>query len=229
MMAVTFDFGQTLAELDSAMVAARLAERGVQVAAARVDTECLGAWGAYNRAKRGGAHGEQAWKVLMRTLLARSGAPGSRIEELTDWLWTEQPRRNLWRRPVPGMLELAQELDAREIPVGVLSNSEGRIAELLEELGWRATFRTVVDSGRLPFEKPDPRIFAHAAAALGVTTESLIHIGDAWEADVRGALDAGARAIYFSPDAPREQLPGVACCRDVGEVRQALNNWGLLS
>ena len=228
MTAVTFDFGQTLAAIDSAMVAARLHERGVHVAADRVDAECQGAWRAYNEAKHAGAHGEQVWKVFMRTLLSRSGAPSDRIGELADWLWGEQPRRNLWRRPVAGMIELARELTASGTPVGVLSNSEGRLVELLEELGWNVVFSSIVDSGRLPFEKPDPRIFFHAAAALGVAPPSLIHVGDAWEADVRGALDVGARAIYFSREAPLETNNRVAWCRDVAEVRRALNNWGLL-
>ena len=228
MTAVTFDFGQTLAELDSAMVAARLSERGVRVAADRVEAECQGAWRAYNEAKQAGAQGEHVWKVLMHTLLGRSGAPPERVGELADWLWSEQPRRNLWRRPVAGMIELARELAASGIPVGVLSNSEGRLAELLEELGWNAVFSSIVDSGRLPFEKPDPRIFSHAAAMLGVAPPSLVHVGDAWEADVRGALDVGARAIYFSRDAPLETNHRLAWCRDVAEVRRALNNWGLL-
>jgi HAD superfamily hydrolase (TIGR01549 family) len=227
--AITFDFGQTLAELDSAMLAARLAERGISVAPERIDAECLGAWGAYNGAKQDGAQGEAAWKVFMRTLLTRSGIESSRASQHADWLWTEQPYRNLWRRPIPGMLELARELAARRIPVGVLSNSEGRLAELIDELGWSEVFQAVVDSGRLPFEKPDPRIFAHTAEALGVATRSLVHVGDAWEADVRGALDAGARAIYFSPDVPPRVPDGVACCHDVAAVRRALNDWGLLT
>jgi HAD superfamily hydrolase (TIGR01509 family) len=224
---VTFDFGQTLAELDSALLAARLAERGARVEAAQIDAECLGAWGVYNEAKQAGAQGEQAWKTFMRTLLGRAGAPRAQVDDLTDWLWTEQPRRNLWRRALPGMLELARDLGGRGIPVGVLSNSEGRLAELIEELGWSDAFRTVVDSGRLPFEKPDPRIFARAAAELSVAPEALIHIGDAWEADVRGALEVGARAIYFSPNAPAERPAGVAWCHQAADVRRALNDWGL--
>lgn len=229
MTAVTFDFGQTLAELDSMMLAARLAQRGIRVEPQRIDAECLGAWSAYNGAKRGGAQGETAWKTFMRTLLARSAVPEAAIPTLTDWLWTEQPHRNLWRRPIPGMLDVARELAGRAIPVGVLSNSEGRLRELVDELGWGDLFLAVVDSGCLPFEKPDPRIFAHAANALGVGIRSLIHIGDAWQADVRGALDAGARAIYFSPDAPGELQGGVPCCHDVAGVRQALGEWGLLT
>ncbi len=229
MTAVTFDFGQTLAELDSSMVAQRLAERGVAVEASRVDRECPSAWEVYNRAKRAGAQGELGWKAFMQTLLGRVGVAADRATVLADWLWTEQPRCNLWRRPIPGMVELAQELGSRGIPVGVLSNSEGTLAELVAELGWSSVFRTVVDSGRLSFEKPDPRIFTEAARALGVGVESLIHVGDAWEADVRGALDVGARAIYFSESPPPEPPAGVACCRDVAAVRRVLVDWGLLS
>jgi putative hydrolase of the HAD superfamily len=225
MTAVTFDFGQTLAELDSTLLAERLQERGVTVDPARVDAMTLGAWGEYNVAKRQGAMGETAWKVFMRTLLTRSGVSDGEAEACADWLWTEQPHKNLWRRAVDGMLELARELRRRDVPVGVLSNSEGRLAELIEELSWDDAFTTITDSGRLPFEKPDPRIFEHTAQALGVEVHQLIHVGDAWEADVKGALKVGARAIYFSPEPPDDAPAGVTWCRDHVAVRDALKGF----
>ena len=228
MIGVTFDFGQTLAKLDSRLLAERLAERGVVLDAADADRESAAAWQAYNQAKRAGGAGSRVWAVLMRTLLSGAGAPPNRIEELVDWLWSEQPKRNLWRRPIPGMVELARELREAGVAVGVLSNSEGRLAELISELGWGRVFQVVVDSGRLPFEKPDPRIFEHAAAALGVSLDALIHVGDAWEADVRGALGVGARAIYFG-DEPREcHSDRLATCADAAAVRATLAWWGVL-
>ncbi|MCW5808228.1 MAG: HAD family hydrolase, partial [Deltaproteobacteria bacterium] len=187
---ITFDAGQTLVELDLDFLRRRLAERGTDVSVEALAASAPAAWARYDELVAAKGH---PWHELMQALLTGAGiaAPAP----LVAWLWSEQPRANLWRRPIPEMVTLARELAARGYAVGVLSNSEGRIAELLAEVGIADPFRAVVDSGRLGIEKPDPRIFAHARAALG--GGEAIHIGDSWPADVAGARDAGWRAIWY--------------------------------
>ena len=148
-------------------------------------------------------------------------------EPLVAWLWSQQPSANLWRKPIPGMIDLARELAATGALVGVLSNSEGRLAELLEEIGMATAFGVIVDSGRVGMEKPDPRIFAHTLAALGGAAPG-IHIGDSWAADVMGARGAGWRAIWFGPKATPVDDVEIAAARDVADVRAALTRWRVL-
>jgi putative hydrolase of the HAD superfamily len=143
-------------------------------------------------------------------------------EKIAQELWDAQPTANLWRKRIPGMFELVRELAAREGPVAVISNSVGRLAELLAVLGEAAPFAVIVDSGRLGIDKPDPRIFQHTADALGVPLSEIVHVGDAWEADVMGARNAGARAVWFAPLDERPLPSGVVACRDARELRQAL-------
>jgi len=160
----------------------------------------------------------------MTALLAGAGI--AHPAPLVGWLWDEQPRANLWRRPIPGMLELARELGARGVRVGVLSNSEGKLAELFAEIGIAEPFAAIIDSGVVGIEKPDPRIFAHARAALG--GGDAIHIGDSWPADIAGARAAGWRAIWFGRRVGPVDDPQIAVARDVGDVRAALARWGVL-
>ena len=189
--AVSFDFGQTLAELDPAMLARRVAERGVAVAPDRVEAAVPGAWGAYDAAIRGGGGGHP-WKILMARLLDLAGVPAGRVADLTDWLWLEQPAQNLWRRPIPGVIDVVRELAGAGVPLALLSNSEGRIAELADELGWLGLFPVVADSGRLGIEKPDRAIFVWTAERLGVGIDEVVHVGDSRAADVDGAIGAGS-------------------------------------
>jgi FMN phosphatase YigB (HAD superfamily) len=119
------------------------------------------------------------------------------------------------------------ELGASGVPVGIISNSEGRLAELVAELGKSALFHAIIDSGRVGVDKPDRRIFEHAAHALGVPLSDIVHVGDAWEADVIGALDAGAHAIWFAPTDGRALPAGVVACRNASELRQALQDFGI--
>lgn len=227
MIAVTFDFGQTLLELDHACLARRLEERGVTLDAERARLETPGAWVAYGEAKRNGLLGQDAWCTFMRTLLERSGLDTTAANHLATWLWGEQPKVNLWRKPIPGMFELALDIRRRDIPIGVVSNSEGKLAELTAELGHASTFRVIADSGVLGIEKPDPRIFQFAAERLNVATSDIVHIGDSWEADIVGALAANARAIWFQPNEKRVLSSDIRSAVDASEVRAALRDFGL--
>jgi putative hydrolase of the HAD superfamily len=228
--AVTFDAGQTLIELDTGMLSARLAERGHRVAKDALDAAQPLAWRHYERSIQAGQH-EGQWQVFMATLLARAGRDAgideARVAWLADWLWTEQPAHNLWRRPIAGMFELARDLTGRGIPVGILSNSEGRLAELIAEIGWSAPFRVIVDSGRLGIAKPDRRIFETAAESLGVPLAAVVHIGDSRTADVDGARAVGMRVIWFGPTAIDLDDSGVAPASNADEVRAILTRWGL--
>jgi putative hydrolase of the HAD superfamily len=121
------------------------------------------------------------------------------------------------------MVELARELAADGVRVGVLSNSEGRLAELLAEIGIAHHFAAIIDSGRVGVEKPDPRIFQLAREALGGEAgEPAVHIGDSWSADVAGALAAGWRAVWYGRRVHPVDDAGVAVARDASDVRAAL-------
>jgi putative hydrolase of the HAD superfamily len=209
-------------DLDLAFLARRLAERGVTVEPAALAAAAPAAWRRYDeRVDPAGGH---PWRDFMASLLAGAGVAADRIAALVDWLWDEQPRANLWRGEIPGMVALVRELAGRGVRVGILSNSEGHLAELLDEIGIADAFHAIIDSGRVGIEKPDRRIFDHALAALGVTRPG-IHIGDSWPADIAGALGAGWRAIWFGRRATLVDDPRVAIARDAADVRAVLDRW----
>lgn len=209
-------------DLDLAFLARRLAERGVAVEIPALVAAAPAAWRHYDAlVDPAGGH---PWRALMAALLAGAGVAADRIDPLVDWLWDEQPRANLWRAQIPGMVALARELTGRGIRVAILSNSEGRLAELLAEIGIADAFAAIIDSGRVGIEKPDRRIFDHALTVLGATRPG-IHVGDSWPADIAGALGAGWRAIWFGRRAVPVDDPRVAVAHDAAEVRAVLDRW----
>jgi HAD superfamily hydrolase (TIGR01549 family) len=228
MRAVGFDFGQTLAELDYDFIAKRLRERGAAFDAVSAVAHSKRAWDVYGEKKsEGHAIG---WLAMMQEQLRGGGVADERVVELAAWLWQEQPRKNLWRRPITGMIELVRELRQNRVPLAIISNSEGHLAELVDELGWGADFDVVIDSGRIGIDKPDPRIFAHAGAALQVPLSELLHVGDSWEADVKGALGATASAVWFDARHRERELPeGVYGAATAQELREVLARLKLLS
>jgi putative hydrolase of the HAD superfamily len=60
-------------------------------------------------------------------------------------------------------------------------------------------FENVIISEDVGINKPDRRIFEYALSKANASKEESIMIGDSLEADVRGALDFGIKAIYFNP------------------------------
>jgi putative hydrolase of the HAD superfamily len=81
--------------------------------------------------------------------------------------------------------------------LGVLSNgsSEVQRRKLAASVPSQdMPFRAVHISGETHLTKPSLRAFTHAAAALGVSCEQVLHIGDDPDADIAGALNAGMQA-----------------------------------
>lgn len=233
MRAVTFDFGQTLAELDHEFLMRRAHSFGAELDPVASHAATVSAWHAYGAAKSLGH--ARAWQAMMLEIL-RGGnvhkiraeaADPTYAEKIAQLLWDAQPTHNLWRKPIAGMFELCAELTEKRVPIGIISNSEGHLAELVEELGYRALFAAIIDSGKVGVDKPNPRIFELAAEALGVPLTEIVHVGDAWEADVLGARAAGARAIWYAPTDDRALPDGVVACRNASELRQALRDFGV--
>jgi HAD superfamily hydrolase (TIGR01549 family) len=233
MRAVTFDFGQTLAELDHDFLMRRVHGFGAELDPVASHAATVSAWHAYGAAKALGH--ARAWQAMILEILRGGGvrkiraeaADPAYAEKIAQLLWDAQPTHNLWRKPIAGMFELAAELAEKQVPIGIISNSEGRLAELVHELGYGGLFPVIIDSGRVGVDKPNPRIFQLAAEALAVPLAEVVHVGDAWEADVLGARAASAAAIWYAPTDDRALPERVIACRNADELRQALRDFGV--
>lgn len=58
----------------------------------------------------------------------------------------------------------------------------------------------VVTSEDARHYKPHPRIFELAMEATGLASQDLVHIGDSWRSDVRGASNLGIRPVWLNRD-----------------------------
>lgn len=101
-----------------------------------------------------------------------------------------------WDRMRPGTRNALQKIGAR-YQVAVISNADGKIAELLARCGIGDCFRTVTDSGVVGHEKPHPVIFETALASVGAKAGESLYVGDVYAVDYRGATRAGMEAVLF--------------------------------
>lgn len=200
--AVSFDFGHVLVGLDLDELGGRLQARVDRVDLDAVRAAMPHAYARHDEVVAEGGGHEAGWRALVRTLVV-AGAPAlADPDAMVDALWRAQATRNLWRHVPAGARAVLEALTTRGVPMVITSNSEGHLLALVEELGLAHHFRRVLDSGVLGFAKPDGRIFALAAEALGVPPADVVHVGDSESADVAGALAAGMRAIRFDGFVP---------------------------
>lgn len=157
------------------------------------------------------------WHDVYGTFLRELGIP--REQGLIDAVYTgftDRANYVLFDDVVPAL----DRLRAAGLKLGVVSNFEEWLEQLLEELGVSGYFAVRVISGLEGLEKPDPRIFEIAMERAGVGPEASVYVGDNPEFDVDPASALGMFPVLVDrrgrfPDAavPRiaslDELPAV--------------------
>src|SRR6266566_181414 len=86
---------------------------------------------------------------------------------------------------------------AEHYRLGVISNADGKIADVLNRCGIAGCFESITDSGIVGKEKPHPAIFEAAVRSLGVAPTDSLYIGDVYSVDYLGATRFGMQAVLF--------------------------------
>ena len=83
--------------------------------------------------------------------------------------------------------------------LAIVSNLDTPLDPMTKRLGIAEYFDVIVAShdARVRSEKPDPHIFNYALAAVGVSAEEAVHVGDTYAADIVGAQGVGIRPILL--------------------------------
>ena len=116
------------------------------------------------------------------------------FESFFDELFQHYASRSAWQLRA-GAREALAALSAQGTRLGIVSDFDYRLTELLESLGIASFFETVILAGSLAVTKPDPRLFRAALEALEAPASHCVYVGDDPERDLAGALQAGLRAI----------------------------------
>ena len=133
-------------------------------------------------------------------------------------------------RVLPDAWPAIDVVRAADVRVGVLSNYSYLLPLVLDGLGLADRLDPIVFSAAVGAEKPDPRIFETAAAAVDAELADCVLIGDDLENDVAGARRCGMPVVWIARDGATAP-PGVATARDLADAaRMALApGWRTLS
>jgi putative hydrolase of the HAD superfamily len=85
----------------------------------------------------------------------------------------------------------------RGIALGVISNFDTRLYQVLEELNLIGYFSSITVSSEVGVAKPDPLIFAAALQKHGCAPHQAWHVGDSKTDDLAGATAAGLHGILI--------------------------------
>jgi len=98
-------------------------------------------------------------------------------------------------RPFPGVLALAEGLEDRGVPWGIVTNKPGWLARpLLANLGFRERLACLVTGDCLPERKPSPEPILSGCRQMGMPPSRCLALGDA-ERDVQSARRAGTLTL----------------------------------
>jgi len=126
---------------------------------------------------------------MIALALRRAGDDPALAGPAFEVFFAERQRVDCYADALPALGRLAARY-----PLLTLSNGNADV----HLAGVGEHFTAQVSARAAGVAKPDPRIFAHAAAAAGVAPHEVLHIGDDAALDVLGALDVGMQAVWIN-------------------------------
>jgi HAD superfamily hydrolase (TIGR01549 family) len=193
------DAGNTVVFIDHTAVAEAACGVGVPVTGAQLHAIEGIAKLRYGEALGVGLSHEDGWHLYMRVLFETAGVERSDADRAAVAARAAHDLFNLWRRVPVDLRQALERAQRAGVRTGIVSNSEGQLARLLERVGISDLFELVVDSGLEGVHKPDPEIFRRALARCGVAAHEALYAGDIPHVDVDGARAAGISAVLIDP------------------------------
>lgn len=145
-------------------------------------------------------HGECSLGAMLASVMSRTGAhPAADVEpEFRARCLSLVAEVTV---PMPDAARLFDELEARGIPNGILTNGWSELQRAKAAAVGYA--RPVIVSEEIGFWKPDRRAFLSACETLGFDVSSTVYVGDSPESDIAGSKSAGMIACWADLESKR--------------------------
>jgi putative hydrolase of the HAD superfamily len=138
------------------------------------------------------------WRNLVRAVFSDCGA-FPHFDDFFDDLF-ERFRTNEFWRVYDDVAPALGELKRRGFRLGVISNFDSRLLDVLRACGLEQFFDSVHISTQVGAAKPDPAIFQAALKDHSIEPSQALHVGDSLREDVEGAQAAGLEALLLDRD-----------------------------
>jgi putative hydrolase of the HAD superfamily len=122
-------------------------------------------------------------------------------------------------RLFPGADALLDAVRAQGLRTVLVSNWSAHLGTLAARLGLAGRLDALFTSAVFGAEKPDPRLFHAALAAVGAAPHEALHAGNDVENDVLGAARAGIEPILVDRSGKMEAPPGTLRVASLHELQ----------
>ena len=156
------------------------------------------------RAGRGNAHDAAVYEIIAEAIVTAmgGGAPGpvaGCAAAIVD-AWSRCENFSLYDDVRPCL----KRLRAGGLAVGLISNTNRDLGEVLESFALSELVDGAVTSSEIGLFKPAPEIFAAALGAVGAAAAETVMVGDSYGDDIEGAREAGlAGAVLLDREGRR--------------------------
>jgi putative hydrolase of the HAD superfamily len=154
------------------------------------------------------------WVGFYRQVLADLGHEGRELADALFEAFSDPAAYRLFDDVRPALDELA----GRGIKLGVVSNFEPWLEDILDLQGIGDRFAAVAISGKLGVAKPDPEIFKAALTEAGAEPEATVHVGDQPVNDVAAARAVGITPVLIDRYARHPETDGAHRVEDLLEL-----------
>jgi putative hydrolase of the HAD superfamily len=137
---------------------------------------------------------DRRWTGSFRAYLDWLGVDGDLAARAVEER-TEMTRRSLV--PIDGAVRLLDELRARGLRLGLISNCSSEVADVWDESPFAGKFDVVVLSASEGVCKPAAGIYRLALGRLGVEAGEAVFVGDGDSGELPGAEAVGMRAVQL--------------------------------
>jgi putative hydrolase of the HAD superfamily len=163
------------------------------------------------------------WTYLYRRFLSELDISDEGVADLLYATFSKTSTYRLFEDALPAL----HELQGAGYRLGLISNFEEWLEEMLVELEVGDLLDVTVISGVEGIEKPDARIYELALQRAGVDAGAAVHVGDSWALDVEPALKVGMRAVLLDrvgryKDRYTTDVPAIPTLQDLPSVLENL-------
>ena len=139
------------------------------------------------------------------------------FDEYFDEVFDYFSRPEAWEL-YPDTVPVLSGLETRGVELGIISNFDSRLYEILIGLGIDRFFASITISSLAGAAKPSPRIFQRALQKHGVEAKEALHVGNSLKEDAQAAMAAGMSGVLLDRTGSTERPPDVVAITSLGEL-----------
>lgn len=125
-------------------------------------------------------------------------------------------------KPFDDVMPTLEALRARGIRMGLISNWDSSLENIVNGVGLGAYFDVLISSSVVGLHKPQPEIFLLALEEAGATAHETLHVGDHLQADIGGAAAVGIAPVLIDRNDRHGDVEGGSYAR-VRDLREIAN------